>query len=477
MKMGENLTSPDLDMDEEECQIVHEKSTHIESSSPPRTCCFLCSTPIQDLTPIPCHVASKIAICIPLLKNIDPDSATNGEDRPCPVCLYQVIKVWNLHRKIVAIQAQIVTLLTRARQRYRADLIPAKKSRVVPPAKKSRVVPPARRCPLPGLINYRSPSSPSMAIKTESNSTTENGIDMVDTIFVGDWGVVDDTKTVGPESHVFTPRVETPVQKKDGVTHETARYPCSVCGEVFATPGNRIKHEAIRCNVVHPPDLLKKMDIRMYKCGVAGCGKVYVKQNAFVSHVETHEIDKHAEAYAGSAEGNLILNRDPDPNAVAWAIISNEIMLQNDTVGNNSCQDAREPNIFVGGPPILGGTSVCQDMKPTLRIVSNPVISKPPKRKYQYDMCKVVFSNQNNLNVHTRKVHGKEKRACSVCGKVLSSLQACVAHEAIVCKVSYSPEYLEAMSVYSCEVEGCGRLCYKKVDLERHVFRAHWTHK
>ncbi|XP_035711142.1 uncharacterized protein LOC110854580 isoform X2 [Folsomia candida] len=391
MKMGENLTSPDLDMDEEECQIVHEKSTHIESSSPPRTCCFLCSTPIQDLTPIPCHVASKIAICIPLLKNIDPDSATNGEDRPCPVCLYQVIKVWNLHRKIVAIQAQIVTLLTRARQRYRADLIPAKKSRVVPPAKKSRVVPPARRCPLPGLINYRSPSSPSMAIKTESNSTTENGIDMVDTIFVGDWGVVDDTKTVG--------------------------------------------------------------------------------------HVETHEIDKHAEAYAGSAEGNLILNRDPDPNAVAWAIISNEIMLQNDTVGNNSCQDAREPNIFVGGPPILGGTSVCQDMKPTLRIVSNPVISKPPKRKYQYDMCKVVFSNQNNLNVHTRKVHGKEKRACSVCGKVLSSLQACVAHEAIVCKVSYSPEYLEAMSVYSCEVEGCGRLCYKKVDLERHVFRAHWTHK
>ncbi|XP_021958733.1 uncharacterized protein LOC110854581 [Folsomia candida] len=138
MKMGKNVTSPDHEMDEEECQIVHEKSTHIEASSPSRTCCFLCSILIQDSTPIPYHVARKVAICIPFLKNIDPDSATatNGEHKVCPVCLNQVKKVWSLHRKIVAIQAQIVTILTRARQKNRPDLTPSKnadQSNVVPP--------------------------------------------------------------------------------------------------------------------------------------------------------------------------------------------------------------------------------------------------------------------------------------------------------------------------------------------------------
>lgn len=61
--------------------------------------------------------------------------------------------------------------------------------------------------------------------------------------------------------------------------HPDVKYPCSECGKVLLSERHRVAHEVIICKVVHPPELLKKLCVKIHKCGVGRCGQLFSRKN------------------------------------------------------------------------------------------------------------------------------------------------------------------------------------------------------
>ncbi|XP_021965885.1 zinc finger protein 665 [Folsomia candida] len=74
--------------------------------------------------------------------------------------------------------------------------------------------------------------------------------------------------------------------------HPDVKYPCSECGKVLLSERHRVAHEVIICKVVHPPELLKKLCVKIHKCGVGRCGQLFSRKNNLDIHVRKKHGDR-----------------------------------------------------------------------------------------------------------------------------------------------------------------------------------------
>ncbi|XP_035714094.1 zinc finger protein 410 isoform X2 [Folsomia candida] len=313
------------------------------------TYCFLCSTSIQDSTPISARTANRIAICKSYFQDINPisfknegDIGDNIEDKACRTCLIEVEKVWMLNEGIIRIKQQIASILTKAnRQWHRPVVVTTAHSNLV----KNPVAQPSSR--------------PCIKIETESINPKENGIYIANNIFVG----VDDdnssdevndsavmSRSLQAEPTIVTnarrkqtlfirnldfsggqgnPSPNGPVVKKSMLVkklkcyhcdktyfartaltrhvrsvHDHVRYPCSVCGKKLISLRNRITHEVMVCKVVYSPDELKAFGTKIYTCEVQGCGKLFPRLDDYSNHMKKHAY-QGVDAESGGGGDNL----------------------------------------------------------------------------------------------------------------------------------------------------------------------------
>ncbi|XP_035716708.1 zinc finger protein 226 [Folsomia candida] len=65
------------------------------------------------------------------------------------------------------------------------------------------------------------------------------------------------------------------------------KYPCSVCGALLSSASQRAGHEAVVCHVVHPPSRLKELGVKIERCTVFPCGKMFWKEKDLENHILT----------------------------------------------------------------------------------------------------------------------------------------------------------------------------------------------
>ncbi|XP_021961591.1 uncharacterized protein LOC110857277 [Folsomia candida] len=86
-----------------------------------------------------------------------------------------------------------------------------------------------------------------------------------------------------------------------------------------------------------------------------------------------------------------------------------------------------------------------------------------------------IYNDTHKLQRSGRKI----KCACSVCGMWLPSCKDCAAHEVVMCGVVHSPDLLSKLdiTIIACIAEGCGKLFWKKKELENHIVNQHKTNR
>ncbi|XP_021959746.1 gastrula zinc finger protein XlCGF26.1 [Folsomia candida] len=93
------------------------------------------------------------------------------------------------------------------------------------------------------------------------------------------------------------------------------------------------------------------------------------------------------------------------------------------------------------------------------------------RTKIKCTHCPKSFHDQRTLRNHVNLIHKMGGFACTACGKKLSNNNNRVIHEINVCKVVWEKDKIDeaGVRVYHCTFDGCGKVCARLKDIERHM--------
>ncbi|XP_035701495.1 zinc finger protein 865 isoform X2 [Folsomia candida] len=253
--------------------------------------------------------------------------------------------------------------------------------------------------------------------------------------------------------------------------HNNVRHHCSVCGNGFTRPCNRIQHEVIVCKVVHPPDIMKRFVVKGFKCEMVGCGKSYSIQDDFDRHMEKHAGEERLHRDLGGQDLNYqhVAIKQDTPIDIEDSGPSSVDIVEGILVGASNANatkcDAGKAVIARSSRP--DPLTIEKPLETTSRALTYGL---KRSKKVKCEDCHKMFLSRNDLGHHVRSVHECVRYPCSVCGKGLTKPRHRIEHEATMCRVIHPPELLIQLGIklHKCDVLGCGKVFQKPGDFARH---------